>query len=203
MLFVSQGLPRCGKSKFADIWLKHETRRVVVAGDDIRLALTGERFNHCAEEMVLTIKHLMIKSLLIRGHTVLHDGTNTDISSVNKLLKIGETLNQRMIFVLFDTPKEECIRRAYATNQPDLEPVINRMADNMVQSRRYILDKFENPNSICSIKTSKINDFRFHAFQSDTSTYDTIMLYDDANLRIKKFDTNVIRITNDNSIHSV
>lgn len=122
------GLPRSGKSTWATDWVRKrpdETAfpRVVVCADDIRLAVTGQRFNHCAEPVVAMIKKYMIESLLARGHDVLVDETNTTKSSIRRNFEADIDAQ----WTLINTPADVCKERAVDTNQPDLIPVINRM----------------------------------------------------------------------------
>lgn len=203
MLYVCCGLPRCGKSSFADVWVNCRHKRVIVAGDDIRLALTGQRYLHCAEEVVHTTKHLMIKSLLIRGHHVLHDGTNTTLESIHKMEEIAKITGNRLIFVLFNTNKKECIYRAENSNQYDLVPVIEEMSNNLPQTHRYIQDNYENREDIAIINASELNQKNYYIGHNLTnSTYDTITTFGDVSCQ-HDYNTNVIRINNDNSIYSV
>src|SRR5688572_1704057 len=114
MLLFTIGLARSGKSTWANKWLNTETvkvgvlknstndaiikeisvfdrigkPRVVVSGDDIRLALSGQRYNSHMEEYIFAMEHTMIKALLARGHDVLADDTHTTWKSIQALLQI-------------------------------------------------------------------------------------------------------------------
>lgn len=110
----------------------------IVCADDIRKAISGNRWNSHVEEHVQAIKHTMIKALLERGNVIV-DGTHTTWKSINKLLEI--TTNAFPIWVfkpLTNTMdkwyehEHECIERAISTGQKDLIPIIKRMVQNLI-----------------------------------------------------------------------
>ncbi len=138
-LLFTVGCARSGKSTFANKWVReHGLRpRAIVCSDDIRLALHGKRFEAKAEPMVWAIHTYMAKALLTRGHDVLIDGTNTTRSSIRRILEIDRDAS----YVLIDTPKEECQRRAIATGQADLVPVIERMSMQLEEIKEYGIAK--------------------------------------------------------------
>lgn len=116
-------MPRCGKSSFCTEWAKEKPNRVIVCSDDIRLALHGQRYEPLAETMVFAIKHIMIRAHIARGSTVIVDGTHSTEVSIQRLLEI----DRGAVAITFDTPMEECIRRANATGQMDLVGPIQRI----------------------------------------------------------------------------
>lgn len=135
-LHFTIGLARSGKSTFCSKWVCQQPReciegfihpRVVVCADNIRLAVTGQRYNRHAESTVFMIKNYMIESLLSRGHDVIVDGTHSTISSVQRLLEIDPNAQYHLI----NTSAEVCKQRAIATNQEDLIPVIDRHAGQL------------------------------------------------------------------------
>lgn len=125
--------PRAGKSTYCSTWVNEEPKRVIVCSDDIRLALHGQRYEPLAETMVFAVKHIMIRSLLARGFDVIVDGTHSTEISIKRLLEIDENAEA----VIFDTTPEECKRRAEATGQSDLGPVIDRIHRNMTKLGIY------------------------------------------------------------------
>ncbi len=126
-LYFMVGLPRSGKSSYANTWAQQEYKRVIVCADDIRLSLTGERYCANAEGMVHTIKHLMISTLLRTGHTVLVDGTHTTERSIKDILKHDNNAEP----IVIDTSEDICKARARLTQQDDLIPIIERMQNNL------------------------------------------------------------------------
>ncbi len=128
-LYFTIGMPRCGKSTYCDEWVKNGENRVIVCSDNIRKALSGQRYQPLAETMVFAIKHIMIRAHLERGASVIVDGTHSTEISIQRLLEI----DNNAVAVIFDTPAEECIKRAINTKQEDLIPVIKRIENNLLK----------------------------------------------------------------------
>jgi predicted kinase len=144
-LFILIGLPRSGKSTIASRWAHYEVdihageiierdgpkarwelTRVVVRADDIRLTF-GHRFYTPFEQYVHAIKTTMIKTLLLGGNSVLVDGTHTTEKSIVELLRFKPDAD----YAIINTSPEVCRQRAIDTSQPDLFPVIDRMAKQL------------------------------------------------------------------------
>ena len=120
LLILMVGLPRSGKTTIAQ-----KMGFPVVNPDSVRLALHGDNFIVETERMVWTIVHYMVESLFLAGHnTVVLDATNTTKK------RRAEWFSDRWntTFVLLDTPKEECLRRAMDGGRMDLVPVIEQMS---------------------------------------------------------------------------
>lgn len=145
------GLPRSGKSTWATQWMRSQSvrrdddgivyPRAVVCADNIRLAVTGQRYNQWAEPTVFMVKNYMIESLLSRGIDIVADGTHTTKSSIAKNFEF----DMEARWTLINTSVDICKERAIASGQPDLVPVLDRMdgqlqelleegIDNVVQS---------------------------------------------------------------------
>ena len=145
-LYFMQGFARSGKSTVANKWVNYigniknntfterlgdrgkqvdDLPRVLVCADDIRFSL-GFRFNWRLEDYVHCVKNTMIKTLLYK-HDVLVDGTHTTKGSIIALLNIDINAD----YYRMDTSVEECCRRAVATGQSDLIPVIERMGKQL------------------------------------------------------------------------
>lgn len=153
MLYFTIGLPRSGKSTFADNWVEEleyhkdgydgystSRKRVIVSGDNIRLALTGQRFSKDAEQMVQAIKWVMVKALLDRGHEVMIDGTHTTNSSIEKILSIDP--EARGIFI--DRHPRDCEKTAMDCGHYDLvgSGVIRRMVNNLKELKPEYKERF-------------------------------------------------------------
>lgn len=125
------GLQRSGKSTFATQWMRGASRtdddgvvfpRAVVCADNIRLAISGQRYNRHIEPVTFMVKDYMIESLLSRGHDVLVDGTHTTKMSIRRNYEIDIDAQ----WTLINTPVAVCKQRAIDTGQPDLVPVLDR-----------------------------------------------------------------------------
>lgn len=135
------GLQRSGKSTWATRWMRGKPReengivfpRAVVCADNIRLAITGHRYNRRAEPVVFTVKDYMIEALLSRGHDVLVDGTHTTKTSIRRNFEIDLDAS----WTLINTPVEVCKKRAVESGQPDLVPVLDRTGRQL----RSLLDE--------------------------------------------------------------
>jgi predicted kinase len=114
------GLPRSGKSTWA-----RESGHPVVNPDSIRLCIHGQPYYPPAEPMVWAIAKIMVSSLFKAGHkVVVLDATNTTRS--RRALWKSDEWNRD--YKLFNTDKDTCIKRAIATKQDYLIPIIEKMA---------------------------------------------------------------------------
>jgi tRNA uridine 5-carbamoylmethylation protein Kti12 len=122
-LIAMVGLPRSGKSTIAREWAARDGAPIVNR-DAIRLALHGKRYEAAAEPMVKAVSLYMIKALFGAGHqTVFYDETNFSYAA-RDFITSPDWLTY---FWCVYTHPDECIRRAHATGQPDLESVIREM----------------------------------------------------------------------------
>lgn len=123
-LIAMMGLPRSGKSTIV-AELREELGAPIVRRDAIRLALHGQRFKSEAEPMVKVMSLYMIRSLFLAGHdTVICDETNYS-RAARDAVKSSDWDTE---FYEVTTGPVECERRAIATGQDDLIPVIWDMA---------------------------------------------------------------------------
>lgn len=136
MLYVMIGLPRAGKSTFYTREIIIRDSLVRINSDNIRLALTGQRFNPNIEEFVSAIKYTSIKAHLLANEHVLVDGTHTSISSIKKIESLVS--REQIVWIHLNTPKEICIIRAKNTGQDDLIPVIEKMSKQLKLTEEYI-----------------------------------------------------------------
>ena len=143
-LYMMIGLARSGKSTLSRRWLNREIDftidgstvasqfnlepRVVVCADEWRLAL-GHRYNSYLEPMIHPQVRIAVRALL-HTHNVLIDETNTNRMSIIQWLE--EDIDAIPVFV--NTLPSLCKERALKSNQPDLVPVIDRMAINLTKT---------------------------------------------------------------------
>jgi predicted kinase len=122
VLVLTVGLPRSGKSTWS-----RKQRIPVVNPDSIRLAIHGQAYRQESEPMVWAVAHIMVESLFLAGHDrVILDATS---GAKARRAEWKSDLWTRD-YQVFDTPKEECIRRAKIERKNHLCPVIERMAAN-------------------------------------------------------------------------
>lgn len=143
-LYTCVGLPRSGKSTYCQQFIKFRGNHCLISGDSVRFALTGQRFNCEAEEMVHAIKYISIKAALLNHQNVVYDGTNTTTDSIKKIEKIAQEYGAENYFWLFDTSVALCVQRAMQTKQDDLIPVIAKMGNQIYLTKEYIKQTYPN-----------------------------------------------------------
>ena len=120
-------------------------KKVVLSGDNFRLAIGGTRYNEYIEPQVKYCLRSAARALLLSGYDVLIDDTNTTWDSIRELLKLDPAAtpiwhpNNSCFYKFaipspqFSTHVEECKERARNLNQVDLCVVIDRMASNLAE----------------------------------------------------------------------
>lgn len=117
-LYITVGLPRSGKSTWAD-----KQGIPIVCPDDIRLASHGRAYIPDFEPFVWAITKVMVKALLARHDTVILDATNMTV----KRRKQWVDDSWDIVFVRFPVSADECIDRAIKDKRYDLIEVIRGM----------------------------------------------------------------------------
>jgi hypothetical protein len=143
-------LPRAGGSTLARKWERFETDyreylsrpgitlcdknecirdnpRVIINDDTIMNVISGHRYSSYAKGFTHEVKFIMLKYFMKLGYDIIIDDTHTSYRSLEQILSVAPQARP----IVINTSVEECIRRARATNQPDLERPINRMEDNL------------------------------------------------------------------------
>lgn len=144
-LHMTVGLPRSGKSTWAT-----KQGYPIVDTDSIRLAMHGTAWNVHTEKMVWTMAHYMVRALFHAGHTdVILDSTN--LTREHREEWICDEWETHP--VEFMTSKEECIRRAKATNQEYLIPIIEDM-----DSKREPIDNDDGLMMLTTIVLEDVNE---------------------------------------------
>lgn len=122
ILIMMVGLPRSGKSTVA-----RALGYPIVNPDSIRLALHGQAFYGPMEPYVWAIARTMVESLFGAGHCrVILDATNLTAKRRDE----WKSSKWRREYEYLRTTKDECIKRAHASERPDLVPVIERMDES-------------------------------------------------------------------------
>ncbi len=121
------GLPLSGKTTFARI-LSEKKGHVIVCPDTVRYALHGKQFIGLAEPFVWAIAQTMVRTLLMEGHSVIVDATNTTKKRRKMWIDIAKEQNVNyQAYVIYAT-REECHERNAQINRLD-RSIIDRMAD--------------------------------------------------------------------------
>lgn len=146
-IFYTIGMPRSGKTTFAKWFAKHwadvrllvdrtyqdwmtipaDKPMVLIDEDTIRRVVTGQRFAAGSEELVRTMKHAMIKTLVEDGNRVIVADTHSRPESFWPLYKID---NNALGFYLESTVNI-CQFRADQAGYNDLIKPIKRIGANL------------------------------------------------------------------------
>lgn len=122
-LLAMSGLPRSGKSTIAK-QVYQPMGYTVVSPDDFRLTMFGQRYYAKGEHLLWAVIYNVVDTLLLSGNRVILDATNLIIARRAKWVDRGAE------FIVVDTPEKECIRRAKATKDAYIIPVIKSMASS-------------------------------------------------------------------------
>lgn len=125
-LALMVGLPRSGKSTYARAL--QETGWVRVEPDAFRLALHGNAFHPPAEGIVWAAAELAVRALLVSGHAVVIDATNTTRHRRSGWLRIARDLSVPAEAFVMDTPLRECLERNEWRRHRVPPDVMERMA---------------------------------------------------------------------------
>lgn len=133
-LSFTVGLPRSGKSTFCNEWVRAagERPRVIVSGDDFRLAVYGDVYNRIGESFVFSTMDAAIRAHLLGGSDVLVDETATTTETLMRYLLLD--IEAEPIFI--NTSSEICIERAIKTKQEYLIPVIQKLDRQLSELRK-------------------------------------------------------------------
>lgn len=126
-LAIMCGLPQSGKSTYAQAM--QEAGWVRVNPDDIRLALHGREMYAPAEDLVWANAKLAMRALLLGGHRVVVDATNTTKKERAPWIAMARELDVSLEAFVVETSAEECQRRNDASEKPIPSEVIDRMAE--------------------------------------------------------------------------
>lgn len=126
-LAILCGLPKSGKSTHAqrmraDGW-------VIVCPDTVRLALHGQKFHGHAEPYVWATADCMARTLVLEGHRVVIDATNTTQKRRAQWRKMAQEFGMDLKAYVLSATLEECLARNRALDGEGVPPgVIDRMA---------------------------------------------------------------------------
>lgn len=120
------GLPRSGKSTYARALQESGWTRI--EPDAFREALHGNAFHSPAEGIVWATAELAVRALLISGHAVVIDATNTTRHRRSGWLRIARDLAVPAEAFVLDTPLDECLERNLTRRHRVPVEVMERMA---------------------------------------------------------------------------
>ena len=120
------GLPRSGKSTYARAL--QEAGWVRVEPDAFRRALHGQPFHGPAEGIVWAAAELAVRALLLSGHAVVVDATNTTRHRRSGWLRIAREASVPAEAFVADAPLSECLERNRGCRHQVPEEVMRRMA---------------------------------------------------------------------------
>lgn len=126
-LVITMGLPYSGKSTHCKSLI--ELGWTVLCPDEFRYAIYGQEFLAIGEAWVWAAVTASARALLRLNHSVIIDATNTHKAARSTWVKMAKEFDIQLQAVVFNTPIDECKRRAMANNADHMVPVITRMAD--------------------------------------------------------------------------
>lgn len=124
-LAITCGLPKSGKTTYARGL--QEAGWVRVCPDEIRQALHGQGHHPPAEPLVWANAELTVRALLLSGHAVVVDATNTTRKRRAPWLGISRDLDVPLEAFVLQTSAAECHERNQASEDPVPPEVIDRM----------------------------------------------------------------------------
>ena len=126
-LALMVGLPRSGKSTYARALQENGWTRLCPEG--FRLALHGKAHHGPAEQIVWASIDLAARALLLGGHAVVVDATNTTRRRRAGWLRIARDLGVPVEAFVMAAGLEECLRRNAGSARPVPPEVMDRMAE--------------------------------------------------------------------------
>lgn len=133
-LCIMVGLPLSGKSTYVKT-LQEDRGYTVVSPDTIRLAMHGREFQKEAEPFVWATAEVMVRALLMDGHRVVVDATNTTKEARARWWKVAREVGcyWNLATIIMPTLAETCIQRARDDGKEYMVPIIERMAEQWEQ----------------------------------------------------------------------
>lgn len=110
-LYITKGLPGCGKTTLAKKMQEEDGNLVRVNKDDLRAMLHNSVHSKGRENQVLKFRDFTIRESLKEGHNVIVDDTNFGPHEENLRAIAKEMGAEFKVFDLTDVPPEICIER--------------------------------------------------------------------------------------------
>jgi predicted kinase len=131
-LIICRGIPACGKSTFANAWVKEVYGRVRVNRDDIRFQMYGVYFGLPIDEAVVTeVEDAMIRAALKAGVSVVVDDTNVNPEYLGRIATIGIRHGVKVTVKNFPIELDEALARNAKRDRKVPEDVIRKMHEQL------------------------------------------------------------------------
>ncbi|MFJ4929786.1 AAA family ATPase [Streptomyces sp. NPDC088736] len=113
MLILPVGAPGSGKSHLADSLVKlgYIDAEAVVATDQYRRVMTGNRRNNSLDDDVYLVCLTIARSRLRMKLNVYFDATNLDIERIKGLISTAGQYGEETVTVFLDADLETCLKR--------------------------------------------------------------------------------------------
>lgn len=154
-LFITRGLPGCGKSTKARAWVDadHSTRARVNRDDLRQMIDDGVFIKGVTEQRIQVARDAAIRGLLKRGQDVVCDDTNLPLRTVRDLRKLARSVGADFeVWDMTDVPLDVCVQRDFIRRDkvPVGETVIRDMYTRFIRGRQHPLDVPEEPAAALS-----------------------------------------------------
>ena len=119
------GIPGSGKTTYAN---KHKDKNeVILSSDLIRKELFGSEYSQENNELVFDTLYSRARENLINGTNVIIDATNINSYYRHATLKHFEDLDIERVAIVFEVPKNVCVKRDSKRSRTVGEKVIDKM----------------------------------------------------------------------------
>ena len=108
-LVVLIGVAGSGKSTFAN---ERFRATEILSSDHFRAVLSDDEGDQEATNDAFALLHLILERRLKRGRLCVVDATNLIPEHRSKLLKIARLFKRPAVALIFDTPLDDCLKRA-------------------------------------------------------------------------------------------
>lgn len=125
-MFVTIGLPGCGKST----WAQHQNARII-SSDAIREEMFGDEAIQGDPRMVFAEVYKRLMQALVDGVDVIFDATNLD-NKRTKAIEMCHEMGYECVAVYFDADAQTCIERQNMRSRKVPASVIRRMSHQLV-----------------------------------------------------------------------
>jgi predicted kinase len=130
-LAITVGIPQAGKTTLCRNLMDTEGY-VIVSPNTVRLAIHGNQYIQFAEPFVWATVETMARTLLMEGHKVIIDATNTHLEARKKWINMAKEFGIELDIFLMMTSTEICFERNSLLAIPYDNKIMNKMCDQFV-----------------------------------------------------------------------